>query len=102
VLHDEFPALALDVPTGRNASFRNPEHSLYRRVIEIWDGRLRLRPHFDPSAAPGDEASLIADALRRRKSGVAVADGTAAPDNRPEDPDAELDWLISVSRALPR
>ncbi|MET8763193.1 MAB_1171c family putative transporter [Lentzea sp. NPDC004782] len=104
-LHDEFPALTLDVPTGRNVSFRHPEHALYRRIIEIWDGRLRLRPHLDPSAAPGDgaaEAALIADGLRRRRNGVAPTDGRSAPDNRPDDPDAELDWLIAVSRALPR
>ncbi|MCE7008182.1 hypothetical protein LWC34_35995 [Kibdelosporangium philippinense] len=105
VLHDEFPGLALDVPAGRNADFRRPEHALYRRIIEIWDGRLQLRPHLDPSAVPGDsaaEATLIADAVRRRRNGVAPSDGHAAPDNRPDDQDAELDWLIAVSRALPR
>ncbi|MFD4671464.1 MAB_1171c family putative transporter [Lentzea sp. NPDC058450] len=103
-LHDEFPGLALDAPT-RHAGFRHPEHALYRRIIEIWDGRLRLRPHLDPAAVPGGsaaEAALIADGLRRRREGVPVTDGRAAADNRPDDPDAELGWLIEVSRALPR
>ncbi|GLY46665.1 hypothetical protein Lesp01_03210 [Lentzea sp. NBRC 102530] len=70
-LHAEFPGLALDVPT-RLAGFRHPEHALYRRIIEIWDGRLRLRPHLDPTAVPGDgaaEAALIEDGLRRRTTG---------------------------------
>ncbi|WP_394617938.1 MAB_1171c family putative transporter [Lentzea sp. JNUCC 0626] len=103
-LYEEFPGLALDVP-ARHAGFRHPERALYRRIIEIWDGRLRLRPHLDPFAVPGDgaaEAALIADGLRRRREGVPVTDGTGAPDNRPDDPDAELGWLIEVSRTLPR
>ncbi|MEV0148318.1 MULTISPECIES: MAB_1171c family putative transporter [unclassified Nonomuraea] len=135
LLYDEFPAIALDPPrtrhvglrkhlglgkhvgSRRHVDFREPEQALYRRIVEIWDGRLLLLPYFDPRIAEtrraqatglsddarsiAVEAGLIASALRRSRLGVPPdARGPAIPDNSPADPDAELDWLIRLAAAV--
>jgi hypothetical protein len=56
------PPPALDALTWRDLRLR-----LYRRVIEIWDGRLALRPYLD---------AAVADAARR----ACRAGGVAAPE----------------------
>ncbi|MEV0344812.1 MAB_1171c family putative transporter [Nonomuraea sp. NPDC050680] len=116
-LYDAFPAIALDPPRTRHVDFREPEQALYRRIVEIWDGRLLLLPYFDPSIAEtrraqatdlsdeartiAVEAALITSALRRSRLGVRQDPrGPAVPDNSPADPDAELDWLIRLAAAV--
>ncbi|MFI6789459.1 MAB_1171c family putative transporter [Nonomuraea sp. NPDC050383] len=117
LLHDAFPAIALDPPRTRHVDLRNPEQALYRRIVEIWDGRLRLLPYFDPRIAEtrraqatglsddartiAVEAALITSALRRSRLGERPdTRGQAIPDNSPADPDAELDWLVRLAAAV--
>jgi len=98
-LRRAFPAVVLEAPPNVT-----PDRLLHRRVIEIWDGRLQLRPWFDPGAAErarasGDaavEATLIADALRRRASGAEPVEPAAVP--RPMVVVDDVAWLSRVSK----
>jgi hypothetical protein len=78
---------------------RNLRFHLYRRVVEIWDGRLALRPYYDArvpeftrarslaaglneqQAAPVIEAASLAAALQVKARGLAV--GELAPPPAP-------------------
>ncbi|MEC3973704.1 MAB_1171c family putative transporter [Amycolatopsis sp. H20-H5] len=96
------------------------EFVLYRRVIEIRDGQLALRPYFDPqlperaeaearrSGVPEPqipatvEAASIAAALVASKAGRCYrAEGTSPPAAyfRDGDVEAEATWLVEVTRA---
>lgn len=93
---------------------------LYRRVIEIQDGLLALRPYMDPDVAvaarrSGHEAGLSGDALQARAQAVSLAAALRAKHDhrRPVEepaslgPDAtrsggytdEVAWLLRVARA---
>ncbi|MEU1312681.1 MAB_1171c family putative transporter [Streptomyces cinnamoneus] len=93
---------------------------LYRRVIEIQDGLLALRPYMDPDVIAtarqsGHEAGLSGDGLRARVQAVALAaalraqrDDRQQPDGKPAPlgPDTtedgyagEVAWLLRVARA---
>ncbi|WP_372410177.1 MAB_1171c family putative transporter [Streptomyces luteireticuli] len=94
---------------------------LYRRVIEIQDGLLALRPYMDPDIVTaarrsGHEAGLSGDALRARAQAVSLAAALRAKrDHRqrsaeepaPLGPDTaegggyadEVAWLLRVARA---
>jgi hypothetical protein len=99
-LRTAFPSIVLENPDS------TPEHLLHRGIIEIWDGRLQLRPWFDPEAAErardrgaaAVEATLIADALRRKASGAPPAEPVRAP--RPYDAGDDVAWLNKVSKAF--
>jgi hypothetical protein len=69
-LRAEFPGIALD-PSPRRLPFTAPDGVLYRRMIEIWDGLLCLRPYVDGAV----DAAAVARALKRRR------DGERAPDS---------------------
>ncbi|AXB42863.1 MAB_1171c family putative transporter [Amycolatopsis albispora] len=72
------PAIALDPPGVPDVLVvRDLRLRLYRRVIEIRDGLLALRPYRSPGSATGTaaaEAAAIAAALRARDGGVPPAD----------------------------
>ena len=103
-LRAALPQIALE--TGRGASLRGPEFALYRRVIEIRDAQLALRPYAHPDAArwagPGAdpatmEAAVLAAAL------VGHAHGRRYGAEHPfQDVDASLTsesaWLARVAR----
>ena len=99
-------------------------YRLHRRVIEIRDGELALRPHLDGQVAdeaadaarsaglPPDrreaviEAAVITAALAAREDGVpprpaGATAGAAAPEPR-NDLDAEISRLLQVSREIRR
>ncbi|MFI9380446.1 MAB_1171c family putative transporter [Kutzneria sp. NPDC052558] len=102
-LRGAFPTVALADPPDVT-----PDRLLHRRIIEIWDGRLQLRPWFDPDAAErartrGDaavEATLIADALRRRAAGTAPAETATVA--RPVGVVDDVEWLSRVSKEFAR
>jgi len=109
-MRDAFPEVILFTPRRaviELAGVDDVHLRLYRRVIEIRDGMLALRPYL-PSApgAPGDpavaEATAIALALHRRAAGEPPAghDEGWAPVG-PEMAD-EVAWLSRVSRAYRR
>ncbi|WP_130799295.1 MAB_1171c family putative transporter [Streptomyces otsuchiensis] len=127
-LHRALPEIALAAdPARRNPELRTAEFALYRRIIEIHDGQLALRPHLDPAvpklvaeaAARGAtgggaatiEAARIAVALDNRRLGVVPGAGTTGshtgtgtedgPGPGGEDGrstvEAEVGWLVAVT-----
>jgi hypothetical protein len=69
-LHRATPEIALETPRSRLADLvlvRNLDHLLYRRVIEILDGRRSLRPYLEPGGAEstGDDEASEAAQVRR-------------------------------------
>lgn len=127
----ELPQLALEgagrASLGLGSRFHDLDFALYRRVIEIHDGRLALRPYapernlltaeLEPARRGRGlrgvqrevlvEAASIAAALDNHRAGRALADGPAEDDARPtatvsgtmED---EAAWLAQVSTAFSR
>ncbi|MDT8915586.1 MAB_1171c family putative transporter [Amycolatopsis sp. PS_44_ISF1] len=116
VLRDAVPGIALDPARG----YGGVEFALYRRVIEIRDGHLALRPYFDPhlparvealarrSGVPAadlvvtTEAAALAAALVASEAGHRYQpDDAEGPAGEPVDADvlAEAAWLVRVTRA---
>jgi hypothetical protein len=116
------PGIALD--PGRELT-GGAEFALYRRVIEIRDGHLALRAHFDPDLparaetaarragvpeaelAPTVEAVTLAAAIEAGREGRRFEPGRAEPGHLAEaqadaDVVAEAAWLVRVSRAWQR
>ncbi|MEW1865751.1 MAB_1171c family putative transporter [Streptomyces sp. NPDC088194] len=124
-LHRELPQIALDPSvTDRRPGLPRAEFALYRRVIEIHDGHLALRPYFDSDVArwtaeaeAGDrdrdrhavlEAATIAAALENKRAGRRC-DAAGAPRQAPAAPApppvpgtvaAETAWLLEVTAAF--
>ncbi|GAA2606757.1 MAB_1171c family putative transporter [Paractinoplanes durhamensis] len=106
-MRDAFPEVILFSP--RRAVFElagvdDVQLRLYRRVIEIRDGMLALRPYLPEtpphSPDPADaEAAAIVQALRRRADGLAAADQPAAFAGVGPEMADEVAWLSRVSRA---
>lgn len=133
-LYRAVPAIALTPPSSRLADLvpgRNLEYRLYRRVIEIRDAQLALRPAGGTAAlqdvrhpsgtAPSavEEARRLAAALEARRRPrpphqggppapvtVGGPDGAAArPTSPPQwrgDLLTEIAWLVEVARAFRR
>jgi hypothetical protein len=114
------PGIALE--PGRELA-AGPEFALYRRVIEIRDGHLALRAHFEPGLparaaaearragvpeadiAATVEAVTLAAAIEAERAGRRFAPPDKAPEHLEEadaDVAAEADWLVRVSRAWRR
>ncbi|MEA5364024.1 MAB_1171c family putative transporter [Amycolatopsis sp., V23-08] len=114
------PGIALDPGRGLAAG---PEFALYRRVIEIRDGHLALRAHFDPGlparaaaearragvpeaeVAATVEAVTLAAAIEAERAGRRFTPADDAPEplaDADADVAAEADWLVRVSRAWRR
>ncbi|EOD66541.1 MAB_1171c family putative transporter [Amycolatopsis vancoresmycina] len=116
-LRTAVPGIALD--PGR-ALAGGAEFALYRRVIEIRDGHLALRAHFDPDLPARAEAAArragvreaeVAATVEAVTLAAAIEAGRAgrrfdrAPAHEPgpdADVTAEAAWLIQVSRAWRR
>jgi hypothetical protein len=115
-----FPQAGRPLLAGRPPGI---EFALYRRVIEIHDGRLVLRPYHHPAvaswlgqAAPATpldgtdaalvEAATIAAALENMRHGRRFASAGATPtrdaDLVPTDLDWEVQWLSRVAWAFRR
>ncbi|WP_206787321.1 MAB_1171c family putative transporter [Amycolatopsis sp. MtRt-6] len=115
-LRTAVPGIALD--PGRELA-GGAEFALYRRVIEIRDGHLALRAHFDPDlparaeaaarragvpeaqVAATVEAVTLAAAIEAGRAGRRYERGPeqkAEPD-KDADVKAEAAWLVQVSRA---
>ncbi len=121
LLYRTTPAIALDPATSRLADatrLRDLDLRLYRRVIEIRDGRLALSEFLDPAVARStrataqakglpateadatSEAALLLDAVTRK------TEGRPAEPPPPPSPDTsstladEVEWLLQVTRQL--
>ncbi|MFD9433597.1 MAB_1171c family putative transporter [Streptomyces sp. NPDC060002] len=116
-LRTELPQIALDPAADRRPPLRRAEFALYRRVIEIHDGHLALRPYI-PTAVP-EWAAGATDRYADRRAVLAAASIAAAletrraghrpPDARPPGPGpfpmagtlaAEAAWLLQVTAAF--
>lgn len=93
-LRAEFPGISLD-PSPRRLPFAAPDGVLYRRMIEIWDGLLCLRPHLDGAV----DAAAVQQALRRKASGERANDG-GVPVTTTGDEVAELTELARQYRDI--
>jgi hypothetical protein len=106
-MRDAFPEVILFTPRRaviEMAGVDDVHLRLYRRVIEIRDGMLALRPYLPGVSheSPEAEAAAIAAALRRRTEGVPPS--TGGPGFAPVGPEMadEVAWLSRVSRAYRR
>ncbi|MCR6484795.1 hypothetical protein M8542_18360 [Amycolatopsis sp. OK19-0408] len=118
-LRTAVPGIALDPGHELTAG---AEFALYRRVIEIRDGHLALRAHFDPAlpARAAEEARragvreadvpatveavTLAAAIDAGREGRRFTPGDSTPHLTEVDADvvAEAAWLVQVSRAWRR
>jgi hypothetical protein len=110
-MYDAMPAIALDPPRSRLADLlvvRDLDYRLYRRTVEIRDGRLALAPVDDPQAAEvtrlADHHRLSPAAVREALSiraalGRPPAASTGSP---PPAADDDVGWLVEVATALRR
>jgi hypothetical protein len=115
------PEVVLDPPSSRYLGrwrIRDLDFRLYRRIIEIRDSRLALRPYLDQDVAAtarrlGQEASLEGDALRATVEASVLAGAIRAKARgRPakahpridtpggDDLAGELAWLTDVAKAF--
>ncbi|GAB3157179.1 hypothetical protein GCM10027258_65340 [Amycolatopsis stemonae] len=111
------PGIALD--PGRELA-GGAEFALYRRVIEIRDGHLALRAHFDPELPPRAEAAArragvreadlaatveavtLAAAIEAGRAGRRFERGEMTDPLPDADVTTEAAWLVQVSRAWRR
>jgi hypothetical protein len=125
------PEIALVPPTSTardTLAFGDVDFRLYRRVIEIRDGRLVLRPYLAPGVAAtarqlaeaaglaGDqlqatvEAASLAAALHAKageqdvRGATTASEGGGKPAGHPGGADlcGEVAWLVQVARAFDR
>jgi hypothetical protein len=111
-----FPQIAL--PNDSSGSRWDLAFRLYRRVIEIDDGRLLLRPYMSPAVTSsakeaatagglrGDDLRAIVEAAEIAAALRAHDHDSLAPTQPPENADAgsgdvsrEAAWLVKVARA---
>jgi hypothetical protein len=125
-LYTRDPGIALDIPSFGLARWRSIalllrdlDYRVSRRVIEVRDGVLALRPYIDEDivrtaregavrvGVPADEleaaveAAEISAALDRSEEAEVQRDASAVPvvmNTAPEDLDAELTWLSTVAK----
>ena len=114
----EMPQIVLDhhgPPIGARHAIAGLEFALYRRVIEIHDGRLALRPYLperdtsrqDGASTPRIEAAAIAAALNNLRLGHQPKALPLDQDPYPSDDclgrvHTEAVWLAQVSTAFAR
>jgi hypothetical protein len=124
-LYRAVPAIALDPPARPRLdrwSVRDLRHRLYRRVIEIRDGRLALRDYLDPAVAAtayrlagtaslsGQQRQAVAEAATLKAALMARQHNRPPLDQLVDATDPaggadvaeETAWLVQVARAFVR
>ena len=119
-LYHANPHIALDAPTATNDPLwiDDLDYRLVRRVVEIRDGRLALRPYLSTATAEharraGERAGLHGTALEAAVEAATIADAIRAQRERRESTDpylyeapggadlaSETAWLGQVCRAM--
>jgi hypothetical protein len=123
-VYDVLPGIALDHPPrtfGSDLGIRDVEYRVLRRVVEIRDARLGLRPYLDSRMAArarclGERAGLVGEDLRAVIEAAMLAgairakrSGTPRPGDAPpgepvpaggDDLASETAWWVRVSRAF--
>ncbi|MEU4428774.1 MAB_1171c family putative transporter [Actinoplanes sp. NPDC024001] len=107
LLYDATPEIALDPGQSRFGAMRDIEYRLVRRVVEIRDGWLALRPYFDARvarAAGGSSdrvhAAVLAAAVRAKARGEEPAERYVADPRGGTDIAEETAQLLRVARQL--
>lgn len=103
-LHQAVPEIALPArPARGNPDLRDAEFALYRRIIEIRDGHLALRPYFHPEV-PAWLAAARGGTDPATPRGPAAPDGSAAhvpgPDGSAEEADDPVLEAAQLAAAL--
>lgn len=114
------PEIALEAPQRRSRfdlGLRDLDYRLLRRVVEIRDARLALRPYLDAQVAEAAEASargagldaqqrratveaaVIAAALRRKRDGEPAQEPYPVDGAGGDDLMTEATWLAKVAKA---
>ena len=121
MLYRATPEIALEPPSARDPWWIGDlDYRLVRRVIEIRDGRLALRPFLDPvvaerAAGTGQRAGLSGVELQAAIEAASLVAavrakerGQSSTGGRPDDEtpggadlSSEAAWLVLVARALP-
>jgi hypothetical protein len=121
-LYQATPEIALDAPASLHDRWwpRDLDYRLVRRVVEIRDGRLALRPHLSAVAAhaarrAGEraglagsrlqatiEAAVIAEAIHAKPRNVEPAGRYTFEVRGGDDLASETVWLVQVARAFTR
>ncbi|MFC6881479.1 MULTISPECIES: MAB_1171c family putative transporter [Actinomadura] len=122
-LYEAAPMIAKEPPGSRLASLLPPrdlEHRLYRRVIEILDGQLALRPYLHPGDVEDArrraresgleekrcqaiaEAFQLCAALRAKADGLAAAAPADTLFATPGDLPDQVQWLTMVAEEFGR
>jgi hypothetical protein len=113
-LHRALPQIALDPAAARRSPLppRNTRFALYRRVIEIHDARLALRPYLPPGITdwvrrtepdcPAEtvEAAAIAAALELLGAEQGPADPGVGDRSGAPAPEIDTDWLVRMAAAF--
>lgn len=120
-MYDATPAIALAPPTGARDARpwpRDVAYYLQRRVVEIQDGALALRPYLDPQhmtqaarltpdwSVPAQDAALVADAValelarRAKMARRRPREGIEAPAPGPGDLAGEIRALSKLASHL--
>jgi uncharacterized integral membrane protein len=118
VLHRSVPEIALH--PAAPSRIKNLRYHLYRRIIEIRDARLSLRPYMDVSVAvaavkkgteiglDGDELAAVVEATRLKAALQSRTDGDTPGLDSPgdefgvrggDDISSEIAWLLQVAQA---
>ena len=103
-MRDAFPEVILFTPRRAVVELAGVDDvhlRLYRRVIEIRDGLLALRPYVSPhGSTPLEEAAAVAQALRRRAAGEPRLETPGSWTRVGPSMADEVAWLSRVSRSL--
>jgi hypothetical protein len=121
-LHEVAPEIAFDPAASElrdRLRFRNLDFRLYRRVIEIRDGRLSLRPFLDADVArrareealksgqrDGDveatvEARVLATGVENARLRRRPTEVLPASEHGGDDFMSEVEWFLRVARVDP-
>ncbi|MBG0565561.1 MAB_1171c family putative transporter [Actinoplanes aureus] len=107
LLYDATPEIALDPGQSRLGAMRDVEYRLVRRVVEIRDGWLALRPYFDArvARAAGDQedrvhAAVLVAAAEAKARGEEPAERYSADPQGGTDIAEETAQLLRVARHL--
>jgi hypothetical protein len=109
LLYEATPEIAFDPEHARRGAVRDVEYRLVRRVVEIRDGWLALRPYFDArvareAAAGGDDAvhaAVLVAAVRAKARGEEPTEIYAADPRGGTDIAEETTELLRIARRLP-
>ncbi|GAB1644377.1 MAB_1171c family putative transporter [Krasilnikovia sp. MM14-A1259] len=118
VMYRAIPGIALEQPTPGWGTLGDLDFRLYRRLVEIRDGRLALAPHMPDTVPDAEELAAAqhmpvdvvrealrirtaADRVRTKELARPVPLGTGPAATAPDHGD-DIAWLVQLAAALDR